>query len=62
MLESNTLQRKMNPLCDGPFTITNVYTSGTVRLQKFIVPECVTFRRISPYLTSAFLRSGVCIG
>jgi len=32
MLERNTLQRKMNPLRDGPFTITKVYTNGTVRI------------------------------
>ncbi len=52
MLERNTLQRKMNLLRDGPFTITKVYTNGTVRIQKGIVSECVNIRRISPYLSS----------
>ena len=52
MLERNTLQRKMNPLRDGPFTITKVYTNGTVRIQRGIVSERVNIRRISPYLSS----------
>jgi len=52
MLEHNTLQRKINPLGNGPFTITKVYTNGTVQIQKGIVSERVNIRRISPYLTS----------
>ena len=52
MLERNTLQRKMNRLRDGPFTITKVYTNGTVRIHKGIVSERVNIRQISPYLSS----------
>ncbi len=57
MLERNNLQRKVNPLHDGPFAITKqiyiyIYMNGTVRIQKVIVSERINIRRVSSYRTS----------
>ena len=58
MLERNTLQRKMNPLRDGPFTITKVYTNGTVRIQKGIVSNALTSDESLPICPRTFMRRG----
>ena len=33
----------------GPYPITEVYTNGTVRIQKGIVNERVNIRRLTPH-------------
>jgi hypothetical protein len=39
------LQRKR----DGPYTVTHVYTNGTLRFQKGVVAARISIQRVSPY-------------
>jgi hypothetical protein len=39
------LQRKR----DSPYTVTHVYTNGTLRIRKGVVAERISVRRVSPY-------------
>jgi hypothetical protein len=48
--------RKSELKYDGPFTVTEVYTNGTVRIQRGTVNERLNIRRIVPYFE---LNSGV---
>jgi transposase InsO family protein len=34
---------------DGPYTVTHVYTNGTLRIRKGVVAERISVRRVSPY-------------
>ena len=34
---------------DGPYTVTHVYTNGTLRIQKGVVAERISIRRVAPY-------------
>ena len=43
------IQRKLNSPKQGPFLITNVYTNGTVRIQRGNVNERINIRRIEPH-------------
>ena len=35
----------------GPYTVTHVYSNGTVRIQKGAISECVNIRCISPFFS-----------
>ena len=37
----------------GPHTVTEVYTNGTVRIQRGSISERINIRRITPYFESA---------
>ena len=37
---------------DGPYTVTKVYTNGTVQIQKGATSERINIRRISPFIES----------
>ena len=44
--------RKLDEPYQGPFTITDVYVNGTVRIQRSVaVTERLNIRRITPYWT-----------
>ena len=43
------LQRKVNKPRLGPYTVTKVYTNGTIRIQRGKVSERVNIRRVCPY-------------
>ena len=49
LLNRDKLQRKLNTKRDGAFEIIKVYANGTVKLQKGVVTEKLSIRRIQPY-------------
>jgi len=42
---------KMNALTKGPYTVTRVYTNGTVQLNRGNFMETINIRRLKPYFT-----------
>ena len=49
LINRDMLQRKHLPKRDGPFTIVNVYSNGLVKVQKGIVQQKLSMRRLIPY-------------
>ena len=49
LLENYGIKAKLSPPRKGPYNITNVYTNGTVRIQRGAVSERVNLRRLTPY-------------
>jgi histone deacetylase complex regulatory component SIN3 len=49
--DQNQLQPKLHRPCDGPYTIEKVYTNGTLKICKGIMPEKISICRINPYNT-----------
>ena len=49
LLKKDGIIRKLEDKYDGPYTITDVHTNGTVRIQRGTVNERVNIRRIAPY-------------
>ena len=43
------IQRKLNSPKLGPFPITDIFTNGTVRIQRGPVNECINIRRLEPH-------------
>ena len=43
------IQRKLNSPKSGPFEIIDVYTNGTVRIQRGTVVERINIRRLEPH-------------
>ena len=43
--------RKLDRPFLGPFKIIQIYTNGTVRIQRGIVDERINIRRLTPYTT-----------
>ena len=43
------IQGKLDNPKDGPYPITQIFTNGTVRIQKGIVNERINIRRLEPY-------------
>ena len=43
------VKRKLDPPKKGPYTITDVYTNGTVRIQRGIINERINIRRLEPF-------------
>ena len=43
--------RKLDGPFLGPFKIIQIYTNGTVRIQRGIVDERINIRRLTPYTT-----------
>jgi hypothetical protein len=41
--------RKLEAPRTGPYTVTSIYTNGTMRIQKGNVHERVNIRRLFPY-------------
>jgi hypothetical protein len=37
---------------DGPYTVTHVYSNGTLRIRKGVIAERISMRRVSPYYES----------
>ena len=48
-VKSDGIQRKLNSPKQGPFEITDVYTNGTVRIQRGHVNERINIRRLEPH-------------
>jgi hypothetical protein len=49
LLETPTILRKSSTPRTGPYAVTNVQKNGTIRIQKEIVSERVSIRRITPF-------------
>jgi hypothetical protein len=49
ILETPGIPRKLSTPCTGPYSVTNVYKNGTIRIKKGIVSERVNIRRITPF-------------
>ena len=49
LLKKDGIIRKLEDRYDGPFTITQVHTNGTVRIQRGTVNERINIRRLAPY-------------
>ena len=43
------VQRKLDPIKHGPYTITEVHTNGTVRIQRQNFTERINIRRLEPF-------------
>ena len=43
------VQRKMDSPKDGPYKITDIYTNGTVRIQRGPINERINIRRLEPH-------------
>ena len=52
LLIVSDLQRKLKCPTEGPFTITQVFSNGTVRIQRGAVNERINIRRLKPYFES----------
>ena len=48
-ITTDGVQRKLNRPKTGPFPITEVYTNGTVRIQRDAVDERINIRRLEPH-------------
>ena len=48
-----TVRRKLESPRTGPYEVTQVYTNGTIRIQRGNISERVNIRRVSPYYESS---------
>ena len=48
-IKNDGVKRKMDSPKQGPFKITEVFTNGTVRIQRCNVNERINIRRIEPH-------------
>lgn len=46
---NNDIKRKLESPKKGPYLITNIYTNGTVRIQRGNVNERINIRRLEPH-------------
>ena len=51
LVTDNDIHRKLNCPTKGPYNIIQVYTNGTVRVQKGAVTERINIHRYTPYLS-----------
>ena len=49
LVTDKDIQRKLNCPTKGPYSIVQVYTSGTIRVQRGAVTERINIRRCTPY-------------
>ena len=48
-VKNKGVQRKLDPIKHGPYTITEVHTNGTVRIQRQNFTERINIRRLEPF-------------
>jgi hypothetical protein len=48
-IKNDGIHRKLDSPKQGPFQITDVFTNGTVRIQRGRVNERINIRRLEPY-------------
>ncbi len=48
-VKNKGVQRKLDPIKQGPYTITEVHTNGTVRIQCRNFTERINIRRLEPF-------------
>ena len=44
------IRRKMTPCREGPFQVLQVYTNGTVKIQRGCLRERINIRQLTPYV------------
>ena len=49
LIKRDGILRKLEDRYDGPYTITQVFTNGTVRVKHGTVNERINIRRLAPY-------------
>jgi hypothetical protein len=49
LLETPKILCKLSAPCTGQYPVTNVYTNGTIRIQRGVASERVNIRRITPF-------------
>ena len=49
LIKDGTILRKAEDPYEGPYVITDVYTNGTVRIQRGTLNERLNIRRLHPY-------------
>ena len=59
LVTDNDIHRKLNCPTKGPYNIIQVYTNGTVRVQKGAVTERINIRRCTPYTETHQFGGGV---
>ena len=59
LVTDNDIHRKLNCPTKGPYNILQVYTNGTVRVQKGAVTERINIRRCTPYTETHQFGGGV---
>jgi len=53
LLEKPGKTNKLEAPCTGPYTVTHIYTNGTIQIQKGTISECVNIRHISPFFSTS---------
>jgi cation transport regulator ChaB len=59
LLDRGVLQRKLNPKRDGPYQGMQVYSNGTLKIQKGIYVQRVSIRRCVPYVMALLEEANV---
>ncbi len=49
LIKKDGVLRKAEDKYDGPYVITDVFTNGTVRIQRGTMNERLIIRRLTPY-------------
>merc|ERR1712173_79562 len=49
LLRQDGIKRKAAAMYIGPYTITQVHTNGTIRIQRETISERLNIRRVTPY-------------
>ncbi len=49
LIRKDGILRKAETLYEGPYTITQVHTNGTIRVQRGAISERLNIRRVIPY-------------
>ena len=49
LINEDGIARKLHPPTEGPYTILQVYTNGTVKIQRGLVRERINIWRLTPY-------------
>ena len=62
LVTDNDIHRKLNCPTKGPYNIIQVYTNGTVRVQKGAVTERINIRRCTLYTETHQFGGGGAVG
>ena len=50
LIHKDGILRKAETKYEGPYTVTQVYCNGTVRIQRGSISERINIRRLTPYI------------
>ena len=49
LIRLTEIQRKLNKKAEGPYEILQIFTNGTVKIQRGACQERINIRRLQPY-------------